>query len=165
MAINRLCTIGRKITSGLVVLTMLFLCSCSVVAPRQYKAKAGTEVIEGTYNTSMHPYYKMDADLEKAVTPIYTTRTNFYLVGQPCMVEFTRKLGFEYMAYDEYPHEKWGPIGFHFYNITSRIGLIFTAGPLWKSKVNKRLAQCRRASGDFIGLVQQTDSCTTASLK
>ncbi len=139
----------------LLLLSLLLLSglsSCRTVAKRQYKEVGGNTEVDGTYNTTKDAYYKFDKKMERIYTPIYTIRTNHYLVGNECMREFTRSMGFEYMPYDEYPHETYGPVGYHFYNITSRIGMIFKKGPFWKSKVNKRLAECRRASGDFIGL-------------
>lgn len=120
---------------------------------KQYGENLDAEEIDGTYNTDTHPYYQYKPKPARVYTAIYTTRTNYYLVGNDCMRQFTRQMGFEYVAYDEYDHENLGPLAYHFYNVTSRLGMIFKAGPFWKIKVNRKLAECRRSSGDFIGQV------------
>ena len=135
------------------VMLCLFLASCNTIRSRQYKERHPDPEPEGTYNTEKDPYYQVDPPVPKrAWKAIYTKHAADYLSGNPCMTEFTHTMGFEYVSYDEYPHDQYGPLGFFFYNISSRIGVIFRGGPFWKIKVNRKLEECSRVSGDFIGL-------------
>ena len=142
----------------LLLYLVLLVMAASCASTKPYGTNVPHTEIDGTYNTTKDPYYRVTPPRPPGIIDIYTVHTNKYLVGNDCMVEYTRSLGFEYVAWVEYPHEEMGPIAFHVYNLTSRIRLFFKAGPFWKTKVNRKLPECRRASGDFIGMVSPTDA-------
>jgi len=73
------------------------------------------------------------------------------LYGNPCAVEATRKMGFEYII-----QPKGVPGGENFLlmqgnNLMVNVKLIFTRSPFWKFILNKRISQCRVDSGDIVG--------------
>jgi hypothetical protein len=139
---------------NLLIRILLFVgfCIATIACQTQRQTNSQQKEIDGSYNTKRDAYYKVPSKPARNFTAIYTKRTQHYLVGNDCMRKYTRGLGFEYIPYDEYPHNEYGPLSYHFYNLTSRFGLIFKVGIDWKVNVNKRLAECRRGSGDFIGL-------------
>lgn len=73
------------------------------------------------------------------------------LYGNPCVNQVTREMGFEYLitlkGQQGYESEaqRWA------HNFGVKIGLVFKNGPFWKGKLNKRTADCRDRSGDYVG--------------
>jgi len=71
--------------------------------------------------------------------------------GNPCVVEITRSKGFEYMVTlkGQPGYESEFQRGMH--NFTVNVALLFRNGPFWKSGLKKKIADCRRKSGDYVG--------------
>ncbi|MGI9542109.1 MAG: hypothetical protein ACR2MX_02555 [Cyclobacteriaceae bacterium] len=73
------------------------------------------------------------------------------LYGNPCVNQVTREMGFEYLitmkGQQGYESEaqRWA------HNFGVKMGLVFKNGPFWKAKLNKRTANCRDRSGDYVG--------------
>ncbi|WP_221406531.1 hypothetical protein [Reichenbachiella sp. 5M10] len=82
---------------------------------------------------------------------IYVDSGRRLLYGNPCALEVTHNMGFEYVLEhrpDQTSREQWRRFQ---NNLWVKTKLIFTKGPWWKSTVNKRFKECAQASGDFRG--------------
>lgn len=87
----------------------------------------------------------------KVITYIYVKDSKGILYGNPCSVEVTRKMGFEYVPQ---PLGVPGSISLKDIeknNLLVKLKLLFTKGPFWKLIVKKRIKECAVNSGDFVG--------------
>lgn len=82
---------------------------------------------------------------------IVITETKGVLYGNPCAVDETHKMGFEYVLL------KKGQPGYETWwkkfgnNLKVKTGLVFRRSPLWKAVLKKRIEECRVNTGDFVG--------------
>lgn len=87
----------------------------------------------------------------KQIHYIYKATSEGVLYGNPCAVQATRKMGFEYVLQPAgvpgSPDEKEVELN----NFLVNLKLIFTKSPFWKMILNKRIKDCREKSGDFVG--------------
>jgi hypothetical protein len=91
--------------------------------------------------------YKSSEDLLQIVK----RDTKKILYGNKCFEEYTYKLGFEYVVEPFGRPESRSEVNRFFHNFGVKFILIFKSGPFWKSKVNKRIRNCRVQMGDFAG--------------
>ena len=87
----------------------------------------------------------------KVIEYIYVKDSKGILFGNPCAVEVTRKMGFEYV-----PQPLGVPGGMTIseienHNMLVKLKLFFTKGPFWKLVAKKRIKECAENSGDFVG--------------
>ena len=88
---------------------------------------------------------------EKRYRYIYVKDGGKVLFGNPCAMEVTHKMGFEY-GIEHRPEPGIGPWWRRFKtNTTTKTILFFTKGPWWRTTVNKRFKGCARTSGDRRG--------------
>ncbi|MEP4533400.1 MAG: hypothetical protein ABJ004_09945 [Cyclobacteriaceae bacterium] len=73
------------------------------------------------------------------------------LYGNPCAIEETRKMGFEYVFMPEGLPGAMNPDERFENNFLVNLKLIFTRSPFWKLILNRRIKKCRTKSGDFVG--------------
>ncbi len=87
----------------------------------------------------------------KQIDYIFKNDLNGILYGNPCAMEATRKMGFEYV---------FQPIGIpgsipvdeqFSNNLNVNLKLIFTRSPFWKLILNRRIKKCRQNTGDMVG--------------
>ncbi|MEM7552377.1 MAG: hypothetical protein AAF363_22015 [Bacteroidota bacterium] len=81
---------------------------------------------------------------------IYKKKPKNLLLGNKCLEDATKKMGFLYALAnkgDGYNTET----GRFFHNFGVKSKLFFTRGPLWKFKVKKERKRCRQLTGDFYG--------------
>lgn len=88
---------------------------------------------------------------EKKIRFIYVKKGKKVLYGNPCGIEATHKMSFEYGI--EHRKEKgflpwWRRLK---NNTATKTFLFFTRGPWWKATINKRLKRCVQSSGDRRG--------------
>lgn len=88
---------------------------------------------------------------EKKIRYILKKDTQNTSYGNPCVVEITRSKGFEYMVTlrGQPGYESELQRGFH--NFSINIALLFRNGPFWKSGLKKKIKECRRKTGDYVG--------------
>lgn len=82
---------------------------------------------------------------------IYVIDGSKLLYGNPCALEATHALGFEYSIEhrdDAIVSSFWPRV---WNNTKVKTRLLLTKGPFWKLMLNKRLKRCAKASGDFRG--------------
>lgn len=88
---------------------------------------------------------------EKKTRYIYVKDGKKVLYGNPCAIQVTNKMGFEY-GIEHRPEPGFRPWWRRFKtNTSTKTILFFTKGPWWKSTVNKRLKACAQSSGDRRG--------------
>ncbi len=120
----------------------------------------GQNVIDNSYTTHFpteNVKFKKDANnpanqpKRKKISYIYKERSEGTLYGNPCAVEATRKMGFEYVLQPAGLPGSPGQNEQEKNNFLVNLKLIFTRGPFWKVRLNKRIKQCRINSGDIVG--------------
>lgn len=73
------------------------------------------------------------------------------LLGNRCMEEATREMGFRYeVVPKEGPGSKTHE-GVFFHNLGVKTILLFKNGPFWSIRLKKRMKECRRKTGDYMG--------------
>lgn len=82
---------------------------------------------------------------------IYKRDTKGTLYGNPCALEATRKMGFEYVI--QTPGLPGAVLleDVRVNNFLVNLKLIFTRSPFWKLILNKKLKKCQQKSGDIVG--------------
>jgi hypothetical protein len=117
-------------------------------------------VIDNSYATQFpteNVNFKKDANnaknqpKRKNISFIYKESSQGILYGNPCAVEATRKMGFEYVLQPPGIPGSPGDKELERNNFLVNLKLIFTRGPFWKLTLNKRIKQCRINSGDIVG--------------
>ncbi len=88
---------------------------------------------------------------QKNISLIVKNKGDGLLYGNPCMMQETHRMGFEYSV-----QVKGLPGSLKFFgrlwrNAGVHTKLIFTRGPWWKLTLNKRVEDCRVKSGDLVG--------------
>ncbi|MEO9483593.1 MAG: hypothetical protein ABJG47_09120 [Ekhidna sp.] len=87
----------------------------------------------------------------KNYSQIYVPNANKILYGNPCVLEETHKMGFEYLI--EPPNisgsKTWK--GKFLNNLLVKSKLVVTRSPFWKMILNKKIKKCRQMSGDLVG--------------
>ncbi|MFT6865186.1 MAG: hypothetical protein ACJA08_000003 [Cyclobacteriaceae bacterium] len=85
---------------------------------------------------------------------IFKNDLNGILYGNPCAIEATRKMGFEYV-FQPLGIPGSLPVDEQFSNnIMVNIKLIFTRSPFWKLILNRRIKKCKQNSGDMVGYLK-----------
>ncbi len=79
---------------------------------------------------------------------LYTRKTKGTLYGNPCAIDVTHKMGFQYVPLTQEGKTK---MGYFLNNLLVKTKLCVTRTPFWKVILNKRLDDCRVKSGDGIG--------------
>ncbi len=104
---------------------------------------------EKTSSTDLSPDHK--SLVKKKYIPIFisTESSRKVLYGNGCALEVTRKMGFEFTVMTSMEREKYGS-GF-WTNIWSSMKLTFKNGPFWRGSAQKKINNCRKMSGDFVG--------------
>ena len=85
----------------------------------------------------------------KEYDKLYKKSTKGTLYGNPCAIDITHKMGFEYVPLAQGRGKT--KMGVFVNNLFVNTKLIFTRTPFWKMILNKRFKDCRRKSGDGVG--------------
>lgn len=117
---------------------------------RQFKESDFNTDIKGTYNTRNEREYVVGRMPNKGYIALYTPKPQEVLYGNPCVSEYTKDKGFEYLPKEQYFLTHYGETGYHLHSVWVRVLVTFRNGPFWKIRVNQRIKACKQASGDFI---------------
>jgi hypothetical protein len=106
-----------------------------------------------TQNTQIgaKPDPKKQGGKEEKIRFIIKNDTKNTLSGNLCFEEETRKMGFQYIAIPKGQAQNRNEFSRFWHNLGVRSALFFKNGPFWKSKVNKKLENCKYGSGDYVG--------------
>ena len=87
----------------------------------------------------------------KKIDLIYVPNADNILYGNPCVLEETHKMGFEYIVEPTtLPGSKtW--TGKFLNNLWVKTKLVVTRSPFWKLILNNKIKKCRKMSGDLVG--------------
>ncbi len=94
---------------------------------------------------------KKNAPKRKEIRLIIKNNTKWILYGNPCMIEETRKMGFEYAVQTKGIPGSLGFFGRTWNNFQTKFVLTFTRSPFWKLILKSRVKDCRIKSGDLVG--------------
>ena len=87
----------------------------------------------------------------KKVVYILKYNNKGLLTGNACVKEETVKMGFEYMEVcNPNASNFFNRVWVGMYNFGTNVKLTFKNGPGWKGRLKKKIAACRRNSGDFV---------------
>lgn len=87
----------------------------------------------------------------KRYSVIYRPHAKNILYGNPCAVEATRKMGFEYMVESRTGTRSASQLGKFWNNLRVKTKLVVTRSPFWKMILKKKFKKCRPKSGDIVG--------------
>lgn len=82
---------------------------------------------------------------------IYRPNAKKILYGNPCAVEATRKMGFEYIVESRRAVRSATQKGKFLNNLKVKTKLVLTRSPFWKLILKKKFKKCRQKSGDLVG--------------
>ena len=102
-------------------------------------------------NTGVKVDKKKVGPEEKKLIRIIKNDTQGILYGNRCFEEVTTGMGFEYVVQPKGQPGNKNEFQRNTHNFWAKFKLFFKAGPFWKSKVNKKVRECRELSGDFVG--------------
>lgn len=83
---------------------------------------------------------------------IIITETKGVLHGNPCAVQETQKMGFQYLLLRKGQpgyETTWDKVA---NNVWIKTGLVVRKSPFWKMILKKRIEDCRVNTGDFVGM-------------
>ena len=82
---------------------------------------------------------------------IYVPNADKILYGNPCVLEETHKMGFEYIVEPRNMNGSKSWKGKFLNNLWMKTKLVVTRSPFWKLILNKKIKKCREMSGDLVG--------------
>ncbi len=94
---------------------------------------------------------KQNLPKEKNISFIVKNNTANLLYGNPCMIDETHRMGFEYSIQIPGLPGSIRTVPRVWRNTGVWLKLIFTKGPWWKLTLNRRVKDCRKRSGDLVG--------------
>lgn len=137
----------RPILSFILFIGFLFLTSFESYGQDSIKKNFPTKKL----NRKTRENKSANRPKEKSISYIIKKSSKNTLYGNPCALEATRKMGFEF-ALEEKSSDtirsftrRWK------HNLGVKMKLFFTRGPWWRLVVNKRIKECKKKSGDQVG--------------
>jgi len=88
---------------------------------------------------------------KKRYSVIYRPHAKNILYGNPCAVEATHKMGFEYMVESRNATRSASQLGKFWNNLKVKSKLVVTRTPFWRMILKKKFKKCRPKSGDIVG--------------
>jgi hypothetical protein len=127
-------------------LTVLFLLGMLVGCKSQDK-------VPYAYSSTTDYYDALNFERTKRYEPLalYTYHPNDFLIGNNCVTEYTKTMGFEYSYPFTRPNQRPNKLYTFFHNSYINVRLLGRLGFGWKRKVKTRIKQCKTSSGDFPG--------------
>lgn len=114
------------------------------------KRPKGDTYKKGTTNTNLDAQIKDAPEAEKEYMYLYLMKSKGKLLGNRCVTEFTEDMGFRYILM---PKAGSGMSGFEqrLNNFKTRFILLFRNGPFWNYRLQRKIKECRRKTGDYVG--------------
>lgn len=127
------------------LLLLVFLLNASAGIGQSYEGGS-------TSKTSLEPQHREKMDKkEKHLLSWIKTDPRKTLIGNRCMEEVTRKMGFQYVLQPKGQPGNRSEFGRLIHNLGVKIGILFRNGPFWKIKLNKKRKECMAKTGDYAG--------------
>ncbi len=130
-----------------IIIFLLFIVPATLAEAQDVTAHFPTE------NTTNRRVEKKKKNAPKARNIRYITKNKGQglLYGNPCMVEQTRRMGFEYVIQTPGLPGTLKPWKRYWENFKTSAVLTLTKSPFWKTILNGRVKNCRKKSGDLVG--------------
>lgn len=114
------------------------------------KKPQGRKYPKGTTNTDLDAHIKDEPKPEEEFMYLYLMKSKGKLLGNRCVTEFTEKMGFRYILM---PRNGSGMSGFEqrLNNVKTRFILLFRNGPFWNYRLQRKIKECRKKTGDYVG--------------
>ena len=137
------------------ILSYIFLCVFIFLGGSLLAQKKKKDPIEKYMPTDNIDYKddnkRRNRPKRKKIRYIVKNKTKNTLYGNPCMIEATHKMGFEYvLQVPNTPDSMW-EVKRVWDNFKTNVYLVITRSPFWKLILNKKLKKCRIKSGDKVG--------------
>lgn len=126
------------------ILFSLLLFSFNASAQRQEEKPSPTT------NTSWEAEPELKKKGKNYLT-IYRQNAEGLLIGNKCLEDQTRKMGFNYVLLPEEGPGSKTQTGVFLHNFGARFLLMFKNGPFWSLRLKKKVKECRRKTGDYMG--------------
>ena len=124
---------------------MFFLCICH--AGMGQSADFGT-----TSNTSIDPTHVREEPVKKKrLLAWIKNNPKNTLVGNKCMDEFTKSMGFEYVLQPKGRPGNYSELQRVMHNLGVKMALLLKNGPFWKLKLKKKRKECKEGTADYVG--------------
>lgn len=134
-----------RIVSLIPVMVLFNMLAC--LGQDTFKAEIPTGKVERKVND----YTSNQIPKKKEIEYIYVEDAKKMMIGNPCAIEYTRAMGFEYELWHR-PDTRFSSFWSRFWHNTwIKSKLCVTRGPWWRAKVKKRFKACAIQSGDFTG--------------
>lgn len=105
-----------------------------------------------TSKTSRKPLHKEQSEAkQRNLLAWIKNNPKKTLVGNRCMEEVTREMGFEYVLQPKGQRGNRSEFGRLVHNLGVKVALFFKNGPFWKIKLNRKRKECMAKSGDYMG--------------
>ena len=136
-----------------IVLLCFAMCWCMVGEAQKTKEPEGitsyipTETTNTKNNLNPNKYRPQRRNIDY----IYTHDAKGVYFGNPCVMEATRSMGFEYVLQVRgIPGSPTEDEMFE-HNVIVKTKLVFTRSPFWKLILKRKIKKCLEMSGDFVG--------------
>jgi hypothetical protein len=133
------------------LLTILMISLASIECLAQESDEIQKELPTEKIGFKVEDDSKANRPKKKKIRYIIKNGTSGILYGNPCVLQVTHKMGFEYAVQTPLlpgstiePRRLWN-------NFKVKMLLILKYSPFWKGSVNKRLKECGIKSGDRVG--------------
>lgn len=114
----------------------------------------GQETMPKTNTTDIHAKVNKDKvrpEKKRHYMTIIKPNTKGMLYGNKCFEDYTLSKGYHYDIQTKGKQGSMSGFSRFWHNVGVNVALIFTKGPWWKLSANKKMKECRKLSGDFVG--------------
>jgi hypothetical protein len=134
-------------------LILLFLCLFLLHGALAQRKEKDLQSYIPTENISSKKDFnkRKHAPKRKNIRLIVKNSPKGILYGNPCMMEETRRMGFEYAVQSKGLPGSMGFFRRNWNNFVTKLRLTFTNTPFWKLILNFRVKDCREKTGDIVG--------------
>ncbi len=130
---------------ALLIGCLLVVCTLSAFGQKDTKKPPASS------NTSMDAWVDSPPEGEKNYLTILKRNTRGTGIGNKCVEDQTMKMGFRYMLVPKQGPGSRSGAGVLLHNAGAKFLLFFRNGPLWTVRLKKKVKECRRKTGDYIG--------------
>lgn len=123
----------------------LLLCSLSA-----FGQKGNTQPPPST-NTSRDAWIENPSKRGKTYFSILKRGSEGTLTGNKCVEDRTQKMGFRYVLVPKKGPGSRSGAGVFLHNAGTKFLLFFRNGPFWSVRLKKKVKECRRKTGDYMG--------------
>lgn len=109
-------------------------------------------------NTSWDARIEEVPERQKQYKTIYKREAYGAFLGNKCVEESTRKMGFNYELVPKHGPGRKSATAVFLHNSGTKFLLMFKNGPFWQLRLRKQIDACRIKTGDYIGENDQPKS-------